>query len=61
MRRTGSCRCTPAAHTRGIFDLLRTSDQQPWVRLHAEGHGDHWGPAADYIEQHLDAWRRALG
>lgn len=48
-------------HTRGMYDLLRTSTEQPWVRLHAEGHADHWGPAADYIERHLDVWRTALG
>ena len=50
-----------AAHTRGMYDLLRTSTVEPWTRLYAEGHGDHWGPAADYIERHLDAWRTALG
>ena len=50
-------------HTRGMFDLLRTGSltgRQPWARLWAEGHGEHWGPAATYIEQHLDAWQRAL-
>jgi Ser/Thr protein kinase RdoA (MazF antagonist) len=49
------------AHTRGMYDLLTTSTEQPWTRLHAEGHADHWGPAADYVERHLDAWRTALG
>jgi Phosphotransferase enzyme family len=51
------------AHTRGMFDLLRRSartGRQPWARLYAAGHGDHWGPAADYIERHLDRWARAL-
>ena len=51
------------AHTRGMADLLRTSAEtgaQPWARLYAEGHADHWGPAADYIGAHLGAWRRAL-
>lgn len=48
-------------HTRGMYDLLRTSTDEPWTRLHAEGHADHWGPAADYIERHLDVWRAALG
>jgi Ser/Thr protein kinase RdoA (MazF antagonist) len=33
---------------------------QPWARLHAEGHGEHWAAAADYIERNLPAWRRAL-
>ena len=52
-----------AAHTRGMFDLLRESSstgRQPWARLDAEGHGDHWGQSAAYIEQHLGAWIRAL-
>jgi len=50
-------------HTRGMYDLLRRgaeTGQQPWARLHAEGHADHWGPAADYIEANLETWRRAL-
>jgi hypothetical protein len=49
------------AHTRGMYDLLRTSTEEPWTRLHAEGHADHWGPAADYVERHLEVWLRALG
>jgi Ser/Thr protein kinase RdoA (MazF antagonist) len=52
-----------AAHTRGMYDLLQRGAQtgeQPWARLHAEGHADHWGPAADYIETHHDAWLAAL-
>jgi Ser/Thr protein kinase RdoA (MazF antagonist) len=51
------------AHTRGMFELLRSSSltgRQPWARLYAEGHGDHWGPAADYIEEHVDDWTAAL-
>jgi len=50
-------------HTRGMFDLLATSSltgRQPWARLYAEGHGDHWGPAADYIEEHVDIWTTTL-
>jgi phosphotransferase family enzyme len=49
-----------AAHVRGMYDLLRTSTAQPWTRLYAEGHADHWGPAADYVERHLDVLRAAL-
>ena len=32
----------------------------PWARLYAEGHGEHWGPAATYIEAHLEMWTAAL-
>jgi hypothetical protein len=30
-------------------------------RLRAEGHGTYWATSADYIDRHLDTWRRALG
>jgi len=46
-----------------MFDLLDESSKtgvQPWARLYAEGHGDHWGPAADYIEEHLQMWTDVL-
>ncbi|MGO9501254.1 MAG: hypothetical protein ACLPUO_06690 [Streptosporangiaceae bacterium] len=33
---------------------------QPWARLYAEGHGRHWGPAADYIDRHREQWLAAL-
>jgi Ser/Thr protein kinase RdoA (MazF antagonist) len=63
---TGQRRELPALigeHTRGMFDLLRRSSRtgdQPWAGLDAQGHGDHWGQAAEYIERHLDIWTRAL-
>ena len=50
-------------HTRGMYEVLCRgfeTGEQPWARLYAEGHADHWGPAADYIEAHLETWRRAL-
>jgi Ser/Thr protein kinase RdoA (MazF antagonist) len=52
-----------AAHTRAMYDLLRSgavTGAQPWARLYAEGHGEHWGPAADYIERHHGDWLAAL-
>jgi Ser/Thr protein kinase RdoA (MazF antagonist) len=52
-----------AAHTRGMFDLLREASltgSQPWARLDAAGHGEDWGQSAAYVEQHLGAWIRAL-
>ena len=48
-----------AAHTRGMYDLLvrgAATGAQPWARLHAEGHAEHWGPAADYIEANAERW-----
>jgi hypothetical protein len=44
-------------------DLLHESSrtgEQPWARLYAEGHGEHWGPAADYSKAHLGRWTSAL-
>ncbi len=52
-----------AAHTRGMYDLLvhgHRTGKQPWARLYAEGHANHWGPTAEYIEAHHDAWVTAL-
>jgi hypothetical protein len=52
-----------SAHTRAMFDLLVRSartGEQPWARLHAEGHSEYWGAAADYVEHHRAAWTRAL-
>ncbi|GAA3637633.1 phosphotransferase [Microlunatus ginsengisoli] len=46
-----------AGHTRGMYDLLVRGARdavQPWARLYAEGHAEHWGPAATYIEQNAD-------
>jgi Ser/Thr protein kinase RdoA (MazF antagonist) len=51
------------AHTRGMFELLRNGARtgtQPWARLYAAGHADHWGPAADYVERHAALFRAAL-
>jgi len=51
------------AHTRGMFELLRDGARtgtQPWARLYAGGHADHWGPAADYVERHVSVFRAAL-
>jgi hypothetical protein len=51
------------AHTRGMADLLDNGARtgtQPWARLQAGGHGEHWTAAAEYIEHNLPAWRQAL-
>lgn len=48
---------------RGMFELLEEGARtgaQPWARLHAEGHADHWGAAAAHIERHADLWARML-
>jgi Ser/Thr protein kinase RdoA (MazF antagonist) len=52
-----------AAHTRGMYELLRASSgtgKQPWGRLYAEGHGEHWRRAAEYVEAHGEHWTASL-
>lgn len=52
-----------AAHTRAMEHLLirgHQTGEQPWSRLYDEGHADHWGPTAKYIETHHDIWVAAL-
>jgi Ser/Thr protein kinase RdoA (MazF antagonist) len=52
-----------ATRTRAMYDLLERasrSGDQPWARLWDEGHGVHWGGAADYVAEHEDVWRQAL-
>lgn len=51
------------AHARGMYDLLcdgARTGREPWARLHAQGHAQHWGPSADYVAAHLDALTAAL-
>ena len=46
-----------------MYELLRdgaSTGTQPWARLHAEGHAEFWGPAADYIERHHGDWAEFL-
>lgn len=50
-------------HTRAMYDLLEDgarTGRQPWARLHAEGHADHWGPTADYVERNLALFARTI-
>ena len=50
-------------HTRGMYELLEGASrtgEQPWSRLWDEGHGEYWGAAASYIDEHLEFWRTIL-
>jgi hypothetical protein len=47
-----------ARRARAGSDLLREgarTGQQPWARLHAEGHDNYWGPVSDYIDRNVSA------
>ena len=49
--------------TRAMYELLELGSQtgqQPWARLHADGHADYWGQAAAYVERHQKTWKHAL-
>jgi hypothetical protein len=49
--------------TRAMHQLLERSaktGEQPWARLHAEGHADYWSESAVYVERHLEIWKHAL-
>jgi Phosphotransferase enzyme family len=49
--------------TRAMHRLLvdgACSGQQPWARLHAEGHAVYWFGAAQYIERSLSCFEEAL-
>jgi Ser/Thr protein kinase RdoA (MazF antagonist) len=51
------------ARTRAMYELLdrgRRSGQQPWARLHAEGHWRPWLRASEFIEAHQRQWMRAM-
>lgn len=56
----------PAAmHRRAaaMYNLLRSSHesgQEPWGTMYANGHGDHWRNATDYVGQYQDTWTEAL-
>jgi len=51
------------ARTWAMYDLLEHGSRNgvlPWARLWEEGHGVHWGSAAEYVAAHVDAWLRWL-
>ncbi len=53
-----------ARRTRSMLDLLVSGHRtgaQPWARLYAEGHADHWGPISDFLAKNEVVWAHALG
>ena len=52
-----------AKRTAAMFELLRTSHAnglQPWADMYANGHGEFWRQAAQYVGRNQTAWARAL-
>ena len=52
-----------AKRAAAMFELLRSSSEngfQPWADMYANGHGEHWRGAAEYVARHQTDWERAL-
>ncbi|MGO4804642.1 phosphotransferase [Arthrobacter sp. 2MCAF15] len=52
-----------ARRTEAMFSLLMSSNEtgfQPWADMYANGHGEHWRAAAQYVVRNLAAWEQAL-
>jgi Ser/Thr protein kinase RdoA (MazF antagonist) len=49
--------------TRAMFQLLERgarTGEQPWARMYAEGHADHWRQSAAYVGDYLGEWKEAF-
>ncbi|WP_318533043.1 phosphotransferase [Arthrobacter vasquezii] len=49
--------------TTAMYELLKRSHEtgfQPWANMYADGHGEHWRAAADYVDRHHGVWKQAL-
>ena len=52
-----------ADRTAAMFNLLKSSNEtgfQPWADMYVNGHGEHWGSAAEYVARNQTAWEQAL-
>jgi len=59
----GALPAAMAQRTAAMFNLLESASQtgfQPWADMYVNGHGEHWGGAAEYVLHHQQAWKRAL-
>lgn len=65
LERAGRQRLCRVLHrpARAMQELLTrgaASGTQPWAQLAGDGHADHWGGAATYIERNVHAWEACL-
>lgn len=54
---------TLVQRTWAMYDLLRDSHRdgvEPWATMFINGHGEHWHAAAQYVEQNVDLWAKAI-
>ena len=52
-----------AKRAAAMFEMLRSSREsgfQPWADMFANGHGEHWRAAANYVAQNKAAWEQAI-
>ena len=43
-----------------LLEGARSTGEEPWASMHADGHGDHWARALRYVREHRAVWVRAL-
>ncbi|MHA7274544.1 phosphotransferase [Arthrobacter sp. TMT4-20] len=49
--------------TQAMYELLEESHRtgfQPWGAMYADGHGEHWRAASQYVRQHQTTWKQAV-
>ncbi len=44
----------------GLLEGARATGEEPWASMHAEGHGEHWAKAVQYVRAHREVWFAAL-
>lgn len=43
-----------------LLEGARSTGEEPWAWMHADGHGAHWARALQYVREHRSLWARAL-
>lgn len=43
-----------------LLEGARSTGEEPWASMHADGHGVHWASALQYVRAHRAVWTRAL-
>ena len=44
-----------------LLEGARSTGEEPWATMHADGHGVHWRKALQYVRVNRSVWTRALG
>jgi len=43
-----------------LLEGARSTGEEPWATMYADGHGVHWKKALQYVREHRSLWARAL-